>query len=105
MLDCWKTKTGHRIFLVQDKDWIGLRRNGYQGIYEIPQDQQQDFINSLQDTVITFATATTNEQKKVLLELNKTIYRDYIYPSLYETTAYFSTARQAKLHTQQHLDR
>lgn len=94
----WTVKTGHRIFLVQDKNWIGLRRNGYQGIYEMTPEQQEDLISSLKDPVITFDNATTNEQKKVLLELNKTIYRDYIYPSLYETTPFFSAARQAKLH-------
>lgn len=95
-------KTGHRIFLVQDDKWIGLRRNGYQAIYEMTQEQQEELINSLQDPVITFATATTNEQKKVLLEISKTIYRDYKYPSQYETTPFFSAARLAKLHTQQH---
>lgn len=95
-------KTGHRIFLVQDDKWIGLRRNGYQGIYEMTKEQQEELINSLQDPVITFATATTNEQKKVLLEISKTIYRDYKYPAQYETKPYFSPARLASTYLTRH---
>lgn len=95
----WLAKTGHRAFIVTIDKWLGIRRNGYQCIYECTQEEQKAFIESMQDKVITFDTATTNEQKKVLLEISKTIQRDYIFPSQYETTPFFSAARQAKLHT------
>lgn len=80
----WLVKTGHRIFLVQSKNWLGIRRNGYQRIYEMTPEKQQEFIEALQDPVITFTNASTDKQKKVLLEISKTIYRDYIYPSQFE---------------------
>lgn len=95
----WLAKTGHRAFIVTIDKWLGIRRNGYQCVYECTQEEQKAFIESMQDKVITFDTATTNEQKKVLLEISKTIQRDYIFPSQYETTPFFSAARQAKLHT------
>ena len=98
-------KTGHRIFLVEIDKWIGMRRNGYQLIKEYTPEEREELLRSLQDPVVTFDTATTPQQKKVLLEISKTIQRDYIFPSQYETTPFFSAARLAKLHTQQHLDK
>lgn len=89
----WLAKTGHRAFIVTIDKWLGIRRNGYQCIYECTQEEQKAFIESMQDKVITFDTATTNEQKKVLLEISKTIQRDYIFPSQFENKPFFNRDR------------